>query len=188
METAGTFRFSHYTRFDLKWLLNLLLLRFCYRKTRFQHLNRLLHIFFGLKSQFLSHENENVSPWQRNYLIKTLQQLFSHVSHYCPVPPQLACVSEMALLRMIAWFWWVFSSLCPLSTDLIPLKIGKLSYCGFRNLWWWCVMCIPWFPLLMQKKPDISFTIRRGTWVRCSFWLRFQFPARKILFLHLWKW
>lgn len=142
------------SRFHLmKWLLDLLLLRYCYRKTFFQHLNRLVHIFFGLKSQFLSHENENMSPWQRNYLIKTLQQLFGHVSHYCPVPPQLACVSEKAL--MIAWFCWVFSSLCPLSTDLIPLKIGKISYCASRNVC--CVMCNPGFSFLMQKNADISF-------------------------------
>lgn len=99
----------------LHLVLNLLLWDYYYRKTLFPSLNQLVHIVFGLESQFLSHENETTSPWQRNYLIKTLQQLRSHISHHCPVLPQLAFVSKMALLWMIAWsllgFFFFFLSL-----------------------------------------------------------------------------
>lgn len=141
------------SRFHL--MLNLLLLRYCFRKTLFQHLNPMVHIFFGLKSQFFSHDNENVSPWQRKDLIKTLQQLFSHVSHYCPVPPQLARVSEMALLGMIARFWWGFFFSLPLEHwSNTTENWGK---CGCRNLC--CVMSIPGFSFFfMQKKPQNTLT------------------------------
>lgn len=134
----------------LHLMLNLLLLDYYYRRTLFPFLNQLVHIVLGLKSQFLSHENETTSPWQRNYLIKTLQQLRSHISHHCPVLPQLAFVSEMALLWMIACFFArFFSSFCPLSTDLIQQKIGNTSYSHSRNLC--CVMWIPGFSLWMQE-------------------------------------
>lgn len=105
--------------------------------------------FLWIKIPFSSHEKETTSPWQRNYLIKTLQQLFSHISHYCPVLPQLAFVSKMALLWMFLVFGGFFSSFCPLSTDLIRMKIGKTSYSQSRNLC--CVMWIPGFSLWMQK-------------------------------------
>lgn len=116
--------------------------------TLFHHLNWLLHIFFGV-----------CLTWEREHVSMT-KKLF-HQNTPAAAQPWFALLSCFSPAGLCFWngsitndslgfgglFYW--PSFCPLSPELIRLKIGEITYCHSRNLC--CVMWIPGFSLRMQK-------------------------------------